>query len=139
VDFQHSFHYETTHAANTYKELFQMPFNAHNSVLTNLLIQNKVSGSTNISIKIQYLSLADGTTTTDLEIIETKALATTATVNYITNDIHYIAKTTLGDGLHLPAGAKLFIKTSVDDSINVVATVKHYQNIEDIVSIKRLS
>jgi len=130
VDFQHTFHYETAHAADTYKELLQIPLYAHNSVLTNLIVQNKVSGSTNISVKIQYLSPSDGTTTTDLELIESKGLATTNNINLL---FYLISTSTLGDGVHLPAGAKLFVKSSVLNAINLVATVKHYKNEEQII------
>ena len=126
MDFQHTFHYETAHAADTYKELLQIPFNAHNSVLTNLIAQNKVSGSTNVSVKIQYLSPTDGTTTTDLELIETMALATTVTHSFMNTT--FASTNKLGVDLHLPAGAKLFIKSSVLNALNVVATVKHYDN-----------
>jgi hypothetical protein len=126
VDFQHTFHYETAHAADTYKELLQIPLNANNSILTNLIAQNKVGSSTNISVKIQYLDPHDGTTTTDLEIVETKALATTITTNLLEDAIKTSSQ---GEGLHIPAGAKIFVKTSVLNSINLVANVKHYNNI----------
>tara|TARA_R110002012_G_scaffold169141_6_gene332974 strand:- start:989 stop:1375 length:387 start_codon:yes stop_codon:yes gene_type:complete len=127
MDFRQSFHYETAHVADTYKELLQIPLHNHNSVLTNLIAQNKVSGSTNVSVKIQYLSPADGTTTTDLELIETMALATTVTHSFMNTT--FASTNKLGVDLHLPSGAKIFIKSSVLNALNVVATVKHYASV----------
>ena len=126
MNFRQSFHYETAFVADTYKELLQIPLHNHNSILTNLIVQNKVSSSTNVSITIQYLSPADGTTTVDLEVIETVSLTSTRTHNYMGNSATSTAN--IGFNLHLPAGAKIFIKSSVLNALNVVATVKHYSS-----------
>tara|TARA_R110001592_G_C12703360_1_gene706997 strand:+ start:58 stop:435 length:378 start_codon:yes stop_codon:yes gene_type:complete len=118
-------HHQIAHVADTYKELLQVPFGARNACLTGLIITNKIESSTNISVKIQHIDIVDESTAVDLEMIKTIGLATTATLNLI-NDV--ATTSTLGTSeLHLPPGAKLFIKSSVLNAINVIATMKYYE------------
>tara|TARA_B100000424_G_scaffold250220_1_gene224743 strand:+ start:540 stop:908 length:369 start_codon:yes stop_codon:yes gene_type:complete len=119
--FEQSFVFDTAHAAGTYTELATI--NGKNVCLTSLIVQNKSGGDTDVSIKIQHLA-SDGTTTTDLEVIESITLSTTRTYNFMNEG----NTGSLGlNELFIPHNSKIFVKSSVLNAINVVATFKHYQ------------